>query len=91
VAGFVIRAPWGGGATVARSTEAALNIVAARRVTAGPEGRVRVGLLAENAEGLDRLRALGFKDQWSAPRMIRGAALAWHPERIWGQFNHAMG
>lgn len=91
VEGFVIRARWGGGATVARSTAAALDIVAARRLTAGPEGRVRVGLLEENAEGLDRLAELGFHDQWSAPRMIRGEPLAWHPERIWGQFNHAVG
>jgi GNAT superfamily N-acetyltransferase len=91
VHGFVIRAPWGGGATVARSTEAALDIVAARRATAGPEGRVRVGLLAENTDGLDRLHALGFADQWSAPRMVRGEPLTWHPSWIWGQFNHAMG
>jgi GNAT superfamily N-acetyltransferase len=91
VEGFVIRAPWGGGATVARSTAAALDIVAARRLAAGPEGRVRVGLLEENAEGLERLAELGFHDQWSAPRMIRGEPLAWHPERIWGQFNHAVG
>jgi GNAT superfamily N-acetyltransferase len=91
VAGFVIRAPWGGGATVARSSDAALDLIAARRVTAGPEGRVRVGILRENDEGLDRLVELGFTPQWSAPRMIRGEAMTWHPERIWGQFNHAVG
>jgi GNAT superfamily N-acetyltransferase len=91
VEGFVIRAPWGGGATVARSTEAALDIVAARRAASGPGGRVRVGILRENDEGLDRLVLLGFTPQWSAPRMVRGEPLAWHPERIWGQFNHAVG
>jgi hypothetical protein len=91
IAGFVIRAPWGGGATVARSPEAALDIIAARRVTAGPAGRVRVGILRENDDGLDRLTELGFTPQWSAPRMIRGEPMTWHPERIWGQFNHAVG
>lgn len=91
VDGFVIRAPWGGGATVARSAEAALDIVAARRAGAGPAGRVRVGILRENDEAGDQLAALGFTPQWSAPRMIRGEPLAWHPEWIWGQFNHAVG
>jgi GNAT superfamily N-acetyltransferase len=89
--GFVIRAPWGGGATVARSADAALELVAARRLTAGAAGRVRVGLLEENRAGLRRLREAGFRAQWAAPRMVRGAALAWRPEWIWGQFNHAMG
>src|SRR5829696_9193994 len=37
--GFVIRAPWGGGATVARTSDAALRIVTARRRAAGPDGR----------------------------------------------------
>jgi hypothetical protein len=89
--GFVIRAPWGGGATVAPSTEAAQRIVEARRAVAGPEGRVRVGILAENKVGFAALRRSGFRAQWSAPRMVRGDAMTWHPEWIWGQFNHAMG
>ena len=89
--GFVIRAPWGGGATVARSPDAALELVAARRATAGTAGRVRVGLLLDNGLGLKRLREAGFRAQWSAPRMIRGAPMTWRPDWIWGQFNHAMG
>jgi hypothetical protein len=91
VDGFVIRAPWGGGATVARSTEAALALIAARRATAGPGGRVMVGILQGNDAGHDRLIELGFTPRWSAPRMIRGEPMAWHPERIWGQLNHAVG
>jgi GNAT superfamily N-acetyltransferase len=91
VGGFVIRAPWGGGATVARSADAALRIITARRRAAGPEGRVRVGLVDENAEGLARLAEVGLRLMWSAPRMVRGEPLAWRPETIFGQFNHAMG
>jgi hypothetical protein len=91
VEGFVVRAPWGGGATVASSTEAALEVIAARRRAAGPAGRTRVGVLAENEAGMDALLARGFQPQWTAPRMVRGADLAWRPELIWGQFNHAMG
>lgn len=89
--GFVIRAPWGGGATVGRSSDAALELVAARRLSAGLEGRVRVGLLEANRAGLKRLRDAGFRAQWAAPRMIRGAPLTWRPDWLWGQFNHAMG
>ncbi len=89
--GFVIRAPWGGGATIARTPEAALRIVTARRRAAGPEGRVRVGLTDENVDGLGRLAEVGLRLMWSAPRMIRGEPPAWRPETIWGQFNHAMG
>lgn len=88
---FVVRPPWGGGATIAASPEAARSIIDARRVTAGPTGRVRVGILDENEAGLQALARDGFVHQWSAPRMIRGAQPSWHPERIWGQFNHAMG
>lgn len=91
VDGFVIRAPWGGGATVARSFEAAMAIIDERRAKAGATGRVRVGLLQENAAGLARLEAAGFSPQWAAPRMIRGEPMRWHPEWIWGQFNHAIG
>ena len=91
VRGFVIRAPWGGGATIAPEVEDAMQILAARRAAAGASGRVRVGLLRENEAGLARLAAEGFQPIWSAPRMIRGEALAWHPDWIWGQFNHAIG
>jgi predicted N-acetyltransferase YhbS len=91
VRGFVIRAPWGGGATVAPELDDALRLLDARRRTAGPSGRVRVGLLDENVAGLAALEGLGLQPIWSAPRLIRGDALDWHPDRIWGQFNHAIG
>jgi GNAT superfamily N-acetyltransferase len=91
VEAFVIRAPWGGGATVARTPDAALRIITARRRAAGPEGRVRVGLFDENAEGMARLTEVGFRLLWSAPRMVRGDSPDWHPDWIYGQFNHAMG
>jgi GNAT superfamily N-acetyltransferase len=88
---FVVRAPWGGGATVAPSVGSALAIVDARRVASGPAGRVRVGVLEENEAGLEALTASGFAQQWSAPRMVRGEAPVWHPDWVWGQLNHAMG
>ena len=91
VLGFVIRGPWGGGATIAPSSVAALALLRARRVAAGAERRVRAGILVENEAGAAVLAADGWTEAWRAPRLIRGDPLAWHPEHIWGQFNHALG
>jgi GNAT superfamily N-acetyltransferase len=89
--GFVIRAPWGGGATIAPRAEDALAILRARRLAAGPERRVRAGILLENEAGAAALIADGWTEAWRAPRLVRGRPLEWHPEHIWGQFNHALG
>jgi hypothetical protein len=89
--GFVVRAPWGGGATIAPRLGDAEAILHARRVAAGGDKRVRAGLLIENIAGLERLEAAGWTESWGAPRLIRGEPLDWHPETIWGQFNHALG
>jgi len=91
VVGYVVRAPWGGGATIAADPEEAMRILHARRLAAGPSGRVRVGVVEENAAGLARLEREGLHPVWSAPRLVRGDHLNWHPDWIWGQFNHAMG
>ena len=89
--GFVVRAPWGGGATIAPRVEDAVAILDGRRIAAGPDRRVRAGLLTENAAGLEHLVAAGWTEAWRAPRLIRGDPLRWRPESIWGQFNHALG
>lgn len=89
--GFVVRAPWGGGATIAPRLEDAEAILHARRVAAGPAKQIRAGLLVENEAGLERLLATGWTEGWRAPRLIRGDALSWRPAAIWGQFNFALG
>jgi len=89
--GFVVRAPWGGGATIAPDPDDAMAILDWRRRVAGPDRRVRAGVLAENVDGLRRLLELGWSEVWSAPRLIRGDPLAWQPTALWGQFNHALG
>jgi GNAT superfamily N-acetyltransferase len=91
IRGFVIRAPWGGGATVARDPGDAMRLLEARRRASGAAGRVRVGLVEANTAGLAALEAAGLTPIWSAPRLVRGEPLDWHPDWIWGQFNHAMG
>ena len=91
IRGSVIRAPWGGGATIAPDPDDAMRLLEARRRSSGPNGRVRVGLLEENTTGLERLAAAGLHPVWSAPRLIRGEPLRWRPEWIWGQLNHAIG
>jgi len=91
IGGFVVRAPWGGGATIASRLDVAGAILHARRVAHGPDGRVRAGLLAENEAGLERLLAEGWTEAWRAPRLVRGDPMTWQPDAIWGQFNHALG
>ncbi len=91
VRGFVVRAPWGGGATIVPDPEDAMAILHARRVAQPATGRVRAGLLGENLAGLAMLEAAGWTEAWHAPRLIRGEPLDWDPTAIWGQFNHAKG
>lgn len=91
IRGFVARAPWGGGATVAARLDDALTIVAARRRVSTPEKRIRCGILLENEAGADALERTGWTEAWRAPRLVRGDPMTWHPEHLWGQFNHAMG
>lgn len=89
--GYVVRAPWGGGATIAPDPPSALAILRARRLAAGPDRRVRAGILIENEAGARALAADGWTEAWRAPRLERGEPLDWHPDHIWGQFNHALG
>jgi GNAT superfamily N-acetyltransferase len=89
--GYVIRAPWGGGATIAPDADGARAILRARRLAAGPDRRVRAGILLENGAGARALAADGWTEAWRAPRLARGEPLDWHPDHIWGQFNHALG
>ncbi len=89
--GFVVRAPWGGGATIAPDLADAEALLHARRLASGPGKRVRAGLLADNEAGLERLLRTGWVEGWRAPRLVRGDAPAWQPTGIWGQFNLALG
>ena len=91
VVAFSVRAPWGGGATIARAIDDAVAILEARRAVVGPERIVRAGVPRENVAGIERLKELGWRRSWRAPRLARGAPLEWRPEQIWGQFAMALG
>ncbi len=91
VAGFVVRAPWGGGATIAEDPADAMRLLHARRMATGPARHVRAGVVLDHQDGLTRLRSAGWTEAWRAPRLARGADLEWRPTAIWGQFNHALG
>ena len=91
IRGFVTRAPWGGGATVAPQLADGLAIVAARRRTASSDRPVRCGILLENERGAEALERAGWTEAWRAPRLVRDAPMSWQPHHLWGQFNHAMG
>ncbi len=88
---FLLRTPWGGGATIAPDPADARLILRAR-LRAAPAGhRVRAGVLASNEAGLALLRADGWTDAWTAPRLARGAAIDAPLSAIWGQFSHGLG
>jgi GNAT superfamily N-acetyltransferase len=89
--GFVVRAPWGGGATIAPDGDDAMAVLDARRRASGPERTVRAGVVELNTDGLARLEAAGWTEAWRAPRLVRGEPMSWQPSGIWGQFNHAVG
>jgi ribosomal protein S18 acetylase RimI-like enzyme len=89
--GFMIRAPWGGGATIAPDPDDALALLEARRDGYAADRKVRAGTLADNVAGLAALAAHGWTEAWRAPRLVRGEPLDWDPSAIWGQFNHALG
>lgn len=88
---FLVRPPWGGGATIAENPFDVVRLLEHRLRIVGPSGRVRAGILDENRAGADLLHGLGWRDAWSAVRMIRGEPLDWRPDWIWGQFNFAIG
>ncbi len=89
--GFILRAPWGGGATVVPDPADALRLLDHRRASVGPDREVKAGILDENRDGRSLLLSRGWAEAWSAVRMIRGEALRWQPSAIWGQYNHAIG
>jgi hypothetical protein len=91
VGGFLARAPWRGGALVARDPADAIRLLERRRRSTGPGGKAGAGVLASNAAGREALRAVGWQEEPATVRMIRGEPLDWHPDGIFGQFNGALG
>ena len=87
----MIRAPWGGGATIAPNPADAMALLDARRDAYPIDRKVRAGVLETNAVGIARLEADGWTEAWRAPRLELGEPLDWDPPAIWGQFNHALG
>ncbi len=91
IRGYATRAPWRGGAVIAPDPDDALRLLERRRHTTGLSGKAGAGVLASNAVGRARLRAAGWTEEMGSVRMLRGEALDWHPNGIWGQFNGALG
>jgi hypothetical protein len=87
----MLRAPWGGGATIAPDIDDAVALLDARRDAYPADRQIRAGTLLDNERGLARLASDGWTEAWRAPRLVRGEPLTWQPTAIWGQFNHALG
>jgi hypothetical protein len=91
VRGFLVRAPWRGGAVIAPDPDDALRLLERRRHSTGVSGKAGAGVLASNEAGRARLRAAGWEEELGGVRMIRGETLDWNPDGIWGQLNGALG
>jgi GNAT superfamily N-acetyltransferase len=91
VRGYLARAPWRNGAVIAPDPEDALRLLERRRHATGPTGHAVANLLASNETGRARLRAAGWREELGGVRMLRGEALDWHPDAIWGLMSGALG
>jgi GNAT superfamily N-acetyltransferase len=91
VAGFRLRPPWGGGATIAAEPEAAIALLDDARTRLAPGATMRAGVPSSNGPALATLEARGWTVVYRVPRMVRGAPLAWEPAHVWGQFGFAFG
>ena len=91
VRGYLARTPWRGGGLIAPDPADALRLLERRRRSTGVSGKAGAGVLASNIRGREALRAAGWHEELGNVRMVRGEALDWHPEAIFGQFNGALG
>jgi GNAT superfamily N-acetyltransferase len=91
VRGYLARTPWRGGGLIAPDPADALRLLERRRRSTGVSGKAGAGVLASNIRGREALRAAGWHEEMGNVRMVRGEALDWHPEAIFGQFNGALG
>ncbi len=91
IRGFLLRAPWRGGALIAHDPADAVRLLELRRRSTGISGKAGAGVLEINTAGRDALRAAGWLEEKGGVRMIRGDPLDWNPDAIWGQLNGALG
>ena len=91
VRGYLARTPWRGGGLIAPDPADALRLLERRRRSTGLSGKAGAGVLASNIRGRQALRAAGWHEEMGNVRMVRGEALDWHPDAIFGQFNGALG
>lgn len=90
VEGFLVRAPWGGRALIARTPDAGLALLDWRRATTA-DRQIAIGVLEENREGRALLAEAGWTEHVGGPRFIRGEPINWRPDWIYGQFGGALG
>jgi GNAT superfamily N-acetyltransferase len=88
--GYALRTPWGLGPALAEDPADGALLLEVLRGHAGVN-TVLITVPAGNAEAVSHLRSVGFREQQRLPRMVRGAPVAWQPQRVWTIFSFAMG
>jgi GNAT superfamily N-acetyltransferase len=91
VVGFEVRTPWGTHPIVAPELADGVRLVEDRRTRTAAGVEARTALPDTNRAGLTALENLGWRQDRTLVRMVRGAPIAWQPSAIWGQFNYAIG
>jgi predicted N-acetyltransferase YhbS len=91
IAGFLIRAPWGGAAVVAPEADDAIRLLDWRRRQAGTDHAVHAGIPEGDDHRGKRLLSEGWAAGGAGTRMIRGAPLDWRPNWVWGHYSGAFG
>jgi hypothetical protein len=88
---FLIRAPWGGAALIARKADDGIRLLDWRRRQAALDHPVFAGLPDGDEARRARLVGAGWTRAGAGTRMIRGRRVEWQPTWIWGNFSGALG
>ncbi len=91
LAGFLLAAPFGGPAIVARDAAAATALIRSRDETERASDGMQIALPEANLEAVATLLANGWSERSGPLRMALGPVPAWRPEWIWGVFSFATG
>lgn len=91
LAGFLLAAPFGGPAIVARDGASAMALIRARAAGAPASESMLIALPEANAEAVAALLAGGWTERSGPLRMALGPMPPWRPQWIWGVFSFATG
>lgn len=91
VVGYEAHPAWGTHPAIAPGLADGVRLLEDRRARTAAGVEARTAIPEANRAGLTALENLGWRAERELIRMVRGAAIDWRPDAIWGQFNNAIG